>query len=104
MKFEEMFKAKQIEMEMNRIDGLIANRGVYYDDEAVEGWIHSTDEKYYVNLKGVNALALHRAGVQSVDISPFCTACRTDLFWSHRRHGSSRGSQGAIIVCKEADR
>lgn len=26
-------------MEMNRIDGLIANPGVYYDDEAVEGWV-----------------------------------------------------------------
>ena len=26
-------------MEMNRIDDLIANPGVYYDDEAVEGWI-----------------------------------------------------------------
>lgn len=26
-------------MEMNRIDGLIANPGVYYDDEAVEGFI-----------------------------------------------------------------
>lgn len=30
---------KEIEMEMNRIDELIANPGVYYDDEAVEGWI-----------------------------------------------------------------
>lgn len=30
---------KEIEMEMNRIDDLIANPGVYYDDEAVEGWI-----------------------------------------------------------------
>lgn len=30
---------KEIEMEMNRIDDLIRNPGVYYDDEAVEGWI-----------------------------------------------------------------
>ena len=30
---------KEISMEMNRIDDLIANPGVYYDDEAVEGWI-----------------------------------------------------------------
>ena len=28
-----------ISMEMNRIDDLIANRGVYYDEDAVEGWI-----------------------------------------------------------------
>lgn len=30
---------KEIAMEMRRIDDLIANPGVYYDDEAVEGWI-----------------------------------------------------------------
>lgn len=29
----------EIEMEMNRIDGFIDNPGIYYDDEAVEGWI-----------------------------------------------------------------
>lgn len=30
---------EEISMEMNRIDDLIANPGIYYDDEAVEGWI-----------------------------------------------------------------
>lgn len=30
---------KEISMEMNRIDDLIRNPGIYYDDEAVEGWI-----------------------------------------------------------------
>lgn len=30
---------KEISMEMNRIDDLIANPGVYYDDQAVEGFI-----------------------------------------------------------------
>jgi len=30
---------KEISMEMNRIDGLIANRGIYYDEDAVEGFI-----------------------------------------------------------------
>ena len=30
---------REIEMEMNRIDDLIDNPGVYYDDQAVEGWI-----------------------------------------------------------------
>lgn len=30
---------REIGMEMNRIDDLIANPGVYYDDMAVEGWI-----------------------------------------------------------------
>lgn len=30
---------REIELEMNRIDELIADPGIYYDDEAVEGWI-----------------------------------------------------------------
>lgn len=30
---------QEIEMEMNRIDGLIANPGVFYDPDAVNGWI-----------------------------------------------------------------
>lgn len=30
---------REISLEMNRIDALIANPGVYYDEKAVEGWI-----------------------------------------------------------------
>lgn len=30
---------REISMEMNRIDSLIANPGVYYDDKAIEGWV-----------------------------------------------------------------
>ena len=30
---------RKVSMEMNRIDDLIANPGIYYDDEADEGWI-----------------------------------------------------------------
>lgn len=30
---------REIQMEMNRIDDLIANPSIYYDDEAVEGWV-----------------------------------------------------------------
>lgn len=30
---------QEVSMEMNRIDELIANPGVYYDDDAVEGWV-----------------------------------------------------------------
>jgi len=30
---------REIALEMNRIDRLIANRNIYYDDEAVEGFV-----------------------------------------------------------------
>ena len=36
---------KEISMEMNRIDDLIANPGVWYDDQAVEGFISFCEEE-----------------------------------------------------------
>src|SRR5574344_276571 len=40
---------KEISMEMNRIDDLIANPGVYYDDQAVEGWIAYCETELTIN-------------------------------------------------------
>ena len=65
-----------------------------------EQFIRKEGEKYRVDLKAVNALALRRAGVENIEISDECTMCRPDRFWSHRITGASRGSQGAVIVCK----
>ena len=70
--------------------------------EAALPFIRQAGEKYYVNLKEINALFLARAGVEHVELSHACTACRHDLFWSHRVTRGQRGSQGAIILCKEA--
>ena len=36
---------REVAMEMNRIDALIANPGIYYDDEAVEGWIEYCEKE-----------------------------------------------------------
>ena len=36
---------KEISMEMNRIDDLIANPGIYYDDEAIDGFIAYCEEE-----------------------------------------------------------
>lgn len=71
--------------------------------EAAEGFIVSAGEKFRVDLKGVNAALLRRAGVRNIEISCDCTACRPDLFWSHRRVGNDRGSLAAIIVCEGGD-
>lgn len=72
--------------------------------EVANQYIHPKNEKFYVNLKEINALFLRWAGVERVEISTDCTACSPDRFWSHRKTGSQRGSQGAIIVCKGADK
>lgn len=64
-------------------------------------FIRAAGNKFYTDLKQINALALRRAGVNRIEISGECTMCRPDRYWSHRVHGALRGSQGAIIVCKE---
>lgn len=69
--------------------------------QEAERFILPKNDKYYVNLKALNALHLQRAGVRSITVSEDCTACQPERFWSHRRVGDMRGSQGAIIVCKE---
>lgn len=69
-----------------------------------EDHIRKCENKYYVNLKALNALHLADAGVANIAVCQECTACQPDRFWSHRVHGDRRGSQGAIIVCKEEDR
>lgn len=63
-------------------------------------YIRTENEKYYVNLKAINAEFLRRSGVQHIEISDACTKCENTRFWSHRITGKNRGSQGAIIVCK----
>ena len=72
--------------------------------EEAKAFIRPNGDKYYVNLKEINALWLRRAGVTEIEISEACTVCQSDVFWSHRVTRGQRGSQGAIIVCKEACR
>ena len=70
--------------------------------EEVKAYIRTQGEKFYLDLKAINALSLRRAGVSHIEISQDCTMCCPDKYWSHRITGSQRGSQGAVIVCKEA--
>jgi len=55
--------------------------------------------KYHVDLAGLNRQWLLHAGVapEHIDICGLCTACRPDLFWSHRKMGEARGAQVAVI-------
>lgn len=67
--------------------------------EEAKPFIFPKEDKYYVNLKEINALVLRRAGVDHIEISTDCTVCQSHRFWSHRVTRGDRGSQGAIIVC-----
>lgn len=71
-----------------------------YGDEVKE-FIRTQGDKFFLDLKAINALALRRSGVQHIEISCECTMCSPNRFWSHRITGNIRGSQGAIILRKE---
>ena len=59
-------------------------------------------QHWHVDLKGLNAHFMHKAGVpaENISISTECTACHTDLYWSHRKVGDARGSQAAVICLR----
>lgn len=55
--------------------------------------------KFRVDLKGINAALLVRAGIcpEHIEISSDCTSCLNKKYWSHRVTQGHRGSQAAII-------
>lgn len=69
--------------------------------EAANAFIEKRGEKYFVDNKGLNKLWLTRAGVTKIDVSPACTMCQPDRFWSHRYTKGHRGSHTGIIKLPE---
>lgn len=65
-------------------------------------FLSRSGEKAKVDLKGVNAALLHRAGVshEHILISDECTMCKKEKYWSHRATHGQRGSQAAVIMLK----
>ncbi len=72
--------------------------------EEVRQFIEKRGDKYHLDLKAINAMSLNRVGVTQIEISDACTYCQCDRFWSHRASHGERGSQGAVITCKEVGR
>ena len=52
-----------------------------------------------LSLQSANVTQLVEIGVSStaISVSPFCTACRTDLFYSHRAEGGQTGRMLSFI-------
>ncbi len=66
-----------------------------------EPFLAPKGQKYYVDLKGLNALWLKKAGVEQIQVSCDCTVCESRRFWSHRVTKGDRGSLAAVIFLKE---
>lgn len=65
-----------------------------------EPYLEHRGAKWHVDLAGLNRQWLLRSGLvpEHIDVCGLCTACRPDLFWSHRKMGDARGVQAAMIT------
>lgn len=56
--------------------------------------------KDHFNVPEANRLLLRAAGLSDdhIDVSPECTKCDTDRWFSHRGHGPGAGREGAFIA------
>ena len=52
----------------------------------------------YFDLPEANRLNLANAGVRTIEVSEYCTACRTDLFFSHRAEEGRTGRFGTVFA------
>ncbi len=55
----------------------------------------------HFDMPEANRRNLAKAGVGHIELSGLCTACRTDLFFSHRAEGGKTGRFGAIFILGE---
>lgn len=62
--------------------------------EAARPFFHGRN----VDLQGLNRRQLENCGVGRVEVSPVCTRCSHEVYWSHRYTQGRRGVQAAAIV------
>ena len=58
----------------------------------------------HFDLPEANRRNLFNAGVRTVELSGYCTACRTDLFFSHRAEKGRTGRFGAVFALGQKDK
>jgi hypothetical protein len=79
-----------------------AVRSAFADPESLllpaEGSQDGMRSRPHFDLPEANRRNLLLAGVTHIELSGLCTACRTDLFYSHRAEKGKTGRYGTILV------
>jgi len=70
-------------------------------ETAISGWpsvlLRQRDGSWHLDLWEANRRLLVQAGVNRIEFSGLCTACRTDEFYSHRVEQGRTGRFGVVI-------
>lgn len=73
-------------------------QAAFENSETLLLYANGLDARPHFDLPGANRTNLLRAGVDQIEMSGFCTACRTDLFFSHRAEKGKTGRFGTMFV------
>lgn len=57
----------------------------------------SSNNKYHVNLKQINKLQLSQAGIEKIDVCPYCTCCDNKYFFSYRKENGTSLRHSAVF-------
>ena len=65
-----------------------------------EGVWENRNGEYFVDLKEINRRQLNEAGVEQVDVCPYCTVCDNDMFFSYRKEQATTNRHSAVLKLK----
>jgi len=63
-------------------------------------FIRRRKDKFYADLKQINAAQLKAVGVKNIDITDFCTCCNNDKFFSYRKEDKTTNRISAFFSLK----
>ena len=70
------------------------------DEKCSKVFYNKLNNKYFIDLKLLNANQLERNGVENIDICEYCTCCMSDIFFSYRKEKGITARHSAIIKIK----
>ena len=62
-----------------------------------KGLFEKKENKFFVDLKGINKQQLIECGVEKIDVCPYCTACGEKLFFSYRYENQTGYRHSAVV-------
>jgi len=72
---------------------------LYKTVENTQGLFEKRNDKFFVDLKGINKQQLIECGVEQIDVCPYCTACGEgkNLFFSYRYENHTGYRHSAVV-------
>lgn len=105
LKMKELFKTQEKDI-IALIGPCICFKCFETYDEALNELKNSVKDKKglfkdnYADLKGINKQQLIEAGVEKIDVCPYCSVCDNDKFFSYRKENKTKNRHSAVVKIK----